>query len=177
MKVFIKILRGLLTLVVGAVLACNVWMLVQQTVLHRETPEVFGYSQYIVTSGSMETVLSTGDLILVKSEEEYNLGDVVTFRDPAGQTVTHRIVGRVSDQFITKGDANNTEDQELLPPENILGKVQTALPGMGNVVLFFRSPLGLLILLTAVILILKLPDWAGALKTRAKGKHAYERES
>lgn len=172
MKLTIKILRVLLTVLLCAVILLNGWMLIQQTVLKRETPELFGYSQYIVTSGSMETTFSAGDMILVKAQDEYSLLDVVTFRDSSGATVTHRIVGRVGEQFITQGDANNTEDQELLSPENILGKVQAVFPGMGSVVMFLRSPVGLILLILIGILLIKLPDWAGALKTRAEGKHS-----
>lgn len=176
MKVMIKILRGVLTAVLCAILLLNIWMLVQQKVLKKEAPEVFGYSQYIVTSGSMEPKFSAGDLILVKGQDSYQLGDIVTFRDSGGAMVTHRITGSVSGQFITKGDANNTEDAELLSPENIVGKLQLVLPGAGEAVLFLRSPLGLLILLTVGVLLIKLPDWAGALKTKTKGKHADENQ-
>ncbi len=172
MKVLIKILRGIFTVLLCVVLLFNIWMLVQQHVLKREAPEALGYSQYIVTSGSMEPTLSVGDMILVKGEKRYKLGDVVTFQNPGGSAVTHRIMGSVSGQFITQGDANNAEDQELLSPENIIGKVQVVLPGVGSAALFLRTPLGLLILLAAGLLLIKLPDWAGTLKTRAKGKHA-----
>lgn len=172
MKIVIHILRGILAVLLGAVILLNVWMLVQQSVMGKSTPQVFGYSQYIVTSGSMEPSFSAGDMILVKEQEEYNLGDVVTFLDPQGATVTHRIVGRVSGQFITQGDANNVEDQDLLPPGNILGKVQTVLPGAGSAAMFLRSPLGLLVLLAVGVLLIKLPDWAGALKTKVEAKHA-----
>lgn len=174
MKVMIKILRGVLAALLCVVILLNVWMLVQQAVLKREAPRVFGFSQYIVTSGSMEPSFSPGDMILVKSREKYKLGDVVTFRSQSGETVTHRIVGSVSGQFITQGDANDTEDEDLLPPGNILGRLELVLPGMGSAANFLRSPLGLLVLLAAGVLIVKLPDWAGALKSKAKGKHAHE---
>lgn len=172
MRITIKILRGLLTVLLCAVLLLNLWMLIQQVVLKKEAPEFLGYSQYVVTSGSMEPSFSAGDMILVKRQEEYGLLDVVAFRDSHGSTVTHRIVGSVSGQFITRGDANNTEDSELLPPENIIGKVRTVLPGVGKIALFFRSPLGLLTLLAVGLLLIKLPDWAGALKRKAEGRHA-----
>lgn len=170
MKVIIKVLRGLLTAVLCIVLLVNIWMLVQQTVLKKEAPEVLGYSQYIVTSGSMEPSMSPGDLILVKSQETYTLGDVVTFRDSRGETVTHRIMGSVSGQFITQGDANNTEDSDLLSPERILGKLCLVLPGAGGVLLFLRSPLGILLLLVIGVLLIKLPDWIGTGKE--KGRHS-----
>lgn len=172
MRVLIKIIRALLTVILCVVVALNLWMIVQQTVLHRDTPELFGYSQYIVTSGSMEPSFAAGDMILVRQEDSYALGDIVTFRQSSGSVITHRIVGSVEGQFITQGDANNVEDDQLLPPENILGKLRLVLPGAGSTVLFFRSPLGLLILLAAGILLIKLPDWVGALKTRSSGRHS-----
>ncbi len=171
MKLVIKILRGVLAAVLCLVLALNVWMLYQHMVLKKEAPEVFGYSQYIVTSGSMEPNISAGDLILIKPEEHYKLGDVVTFSS-GGAVVTHRLMGTVEGQYITQGDANNAEDSELLSPEDILGKVQLVVPGAGYVVEFFRTPVGIAVLLAVSVLLIKLPDWAGALKTRAEGKHA-----
>lgn len=175
MRILIKILQGVLTALLCAIVLLNVWMLVQQKALGKEAPEIFGYSQYIVTSGSMEPGFSPGDMILVKRQDSYELGDIVTFRDSGGAMVTHRIMGSVSGQFITKGDANNVEDGELLAPERIVGKLQLVLPGAGEVVLFLRSPLGLLILLAVGILLIKLPDWAGALKTKTRGKHEKSR--
>lgn len=154
------------------VLLFNVWMIIQQTVLGKTAPEVFGYSQYIVTSGSMEPEFSAGDMVLVKSEDAYNLGDIVTFTDADGSVVTHRITGSVEGMFITKGDANNIEDADLLAPENIIGKLQLVLPQVGNAMLFLRTPLGILCLLAVGLLIIKLPDWTGTLKTKARGKHA-----
>lgn len=168
MRIMIKLLRGVLTALLCVVLLLNIWMLVQQTVLKREAPEVLGYSQYIVTSGSMEPNISVGDLILVKAQEEYGLGDVVTFRDAAGSTVTHRIMGTVSGQFITQGDANNTEDNDLLPPERIIGKLQLVVPGMGYVIEFLRSPLGIVLLVVIGVLLIKLPDWIGSVKETGK---------
>ena len=168
MRVMIKVLRGVLTAVLCAVLLLNIWMLVQQTVLKREAPQVLGYSQYVVTTGSMEPNFSVGDLILVKAQDTYELGDVVTFHDESGATVTHRIMGTVGGQFITKGDANNTEDNELLPPERIIGKLWRVLPGMGFAIEFLRSPLGILLLLVVGVLLIKLPDWIGNVRERGK---------
>lgn len=172
MRAAIKILRGVLAAILCVALLFNVWMIIQQTVLGRDAPEVLGYSQYIVTSGSMEPEFSAGDMVLVKSEESYSLGDIVTFVDAEGSVVTHRITGSVEGMFITKGDANNVEDSDLLAPENIIGRLQLVLPGVGSAMLFLRTPFGILCLLAAGLLIIKLPDWTGALKAKARGKHA-----
>src|SRR5690606_31646537 len=67
-----------------------------------------------IQTGSMEPVLSPGDLIIVRKQPvaAYNPGDIVTFINPGNrsQTVTHRILekadGPYRSVFTTKGDAN-----------------------------------------------------------------------
>ncbi len=174
MRVAIKIIRGVITLLLLLAVGVNVWMLVQQTVLHRDPPEILGYSQLVVTSGSMEPAFSAGDIIVIKEKESYQLGDVVTFRDSSGVLVTHRLVGSTEGKFITKGDANNAEDADLLLPEDIVGGLVTYLPAMGSLLLFLRTPLGLSVLLVLGLLLIELPVLVGAIRKRGKGRHADE---
>ena len=174
MKIVIKALRGVIIVILSAVILANAWLVVQQAVWKKDPPDLFGYSQFIVTSGSMEPTFSTGDLVISKEKESYELKDVVTFRDGAGSLVTHRIVGRQEDgQFITRGDANNVEDGELLPADRIVGGVVACIPKVGAGMMFLRSPLGILVLLVVGVLLVELPSWTGALKQKAKGKHAH----
>lgn len=175
MKIAIKILRGIITALLLLVAGANLWLGIQQTALHRDPPEIFGYSQLVVTSGSMEPEFSAGDVILIKAKGSYELGDVVTFRDPAGQLVTHRLVGRTQGQFITKGDANNVEDSDLLPPEKIVGGLVTYIPAVGSFLLFLRTPLGLLLLLLLGILLIELPNLMGVIGKKRRGRHAHEK--
>ncbi len=174
MRIAIKILRGVITALLLFVIGINLWMLVQQTVFKKDPPEIFGYSQLVVTSGSMEPAFSAGDLIVIQQKEAYGLGDVVTFRDSSGALVTHRIVGSTEGRFITKGDANNVEDRDLLLPENIVGGLVTYLPALGRLMLFLRTPLGLCVLLVVGLLLIELPRLTGSLKRRGKGRHADE---
>ncbi len=174
MKAAIKILRGVITALLFAAVGINLWMAVQQTVLKKDPPEFLGYSQLVVTSGSMEPTLAVGDMIIIKEKDSYALGDVVTFRDPSGVLVTHRIVGSTEGKFITQGDANNTEDEDLLAPEAIVGGVLTYIPAVGRVMLFLRTPAGLLLLLVVGVLLIELPRLAGTLRKQGRGRHAHE---
>lgn len=175
MKIAIKILRGIITVLLLAIVTANLWMGVQQSLLHRDPPSIFGYSQLVVTSGSMEPEFSAGDVILIRQGDSYELGDVVTFRDPAGALVTHRLVGRVDGMFVTKGDANNVEDEELLSPDDIVGKMVTYIPAMGQALLFLRTPLGLLLLIVVGFLLIELPTLTGVFREKERGRHAYEK--
>lgn len=176
MKVVIKVLRAIIAIIIMLVLLLNIWLLFDQFVLKENPAQVFGYSQLVVTSGSMEDTLSIGDVVIVKPKKNYLLGDIITFRVGGGDTlVTHRIVGEHSKGFITKGDANNTEDKELVPPENIVGEVVTNIPNMGNVILFLKSPFGILILIVVGFLLFKLPEWLGG-KDKEPERYAHERD-
>lgn len=159
MKLVIKILRGVLTALLAGIVLLNLWLLVSQAVLKQDPPDVFGYSQLIVTSGSMEPTFSAGDVVIVKKGKTCAPGDVVTFRDSAGELVTHRIVGVTEGKYITQGDANNTADSDLLVPESVVAAYVTYLPGLGGVLLFFRSPVGLGVLILVGFLLIELPVW------------------
>ena len=171
MKAAIKVLRAIFAVLLIAVIGLNLWMFVQQSVLKKDPPEIFGYSQLVVTSGSMEPAFSAGDMIVIRQEEDYGLGDIVTFRLSGGELVTHRIVGSVEGSFITKGDANNTEDDELLDPGRIVGKLVTYLPAVGSFMLFLRTPVGMFALVVLGFLLIELPTLLGA-RREEKGRHA-----
>lgn len=89
---------------------------------------VFGTSIVRVISGSMEPSIHNGDYIIIKKTDSSELekGDIICFysreSDIYGKLNTHRITERLDDgSFITKGDANNTEDSEAVKAEDILG--------------------------------------------------------
>ena len=75
---------------------------------------------YKVMTGSMETGIHSGDYILVKKSSNYKKGDVITYMKD-GNYITHRIVKIENNKIITKGDANNVED-EAIEKEDIVGK-------------------------------------------------------
>jgi len=121
---------------------------------------VFGdYRSFLVQSGSMEPAIMTGDVIIVQGMSGYSINDAVTFQEDSGRIVTHRIVGSergARERYVTKGDANRSEDQAIIASDRVIGKVFLVLPKLGFAVSFARSQNGLILLLivTAVILVL-----------------------
>ncbi len=69
------------------------------------------YKLYSVQSGSMKPTIYTGDLIIIQSESDNNVGDVITFN--TGQEavpITHRIIEKNDNIYTTKGDFNSFAD-------------------------------------------------------------------
>ena len=76
--------------------------------------------------------------------ESLQVGDVIAFINPDDDktVVTHRIV-KISlkeeeTTFITRGDANNADDDSL-PADKILGRVNVAIPFIGFLMSFART--------------------------------------
>ena len=76
---------------------------------------------YLVKTGSMEDGIHVGDYILIYRKDEYKIGDIVTY-EKGGYHVTHRIIKKNGNKIVTKGDANNIEDDEI-NVKSIVGKV------------------------------------------------------
>ena len=113
-------------------------------------PELFGWSRAVILSGSMEPSMSIGDLVIVHREKEYRVGDIVVF-DSGGLSVTHRILEKAQEGFVTKGDANNVPDKELLSENHIIGRVAGVIPMVGKAVLFLKNPAGMMLIMMLAI--------------------------
>ena len=100
---------------------------------------------YNVKTGSMEDNIHVGDYILILKKTNYKVGDIVTYKRE-DYMITHRIVKIENDTYITKGDANNTED-EAIKKDSIVGKVVLN-GGILNIIIDYKFVLvGFLIIL------------------------------
>lgn len=130
----------------------------------------------------MEPTIPTGALIYSGKYklDDLKKKDIITFysrdaKSGAVTVVTHRIVdviksetiekigekGKEKDkkilkyEFATKGDANNTIDQRLVPSSNILGLYKWHIPKIGYIAYFTQTPKGfaLMIILPTIVII------------------------
>ena len=105
----------------------------------------FGYFCAIIDSGSMEPTLYVNDVLIIKSEESYQVDDIIAFVSPRGGLVTHRVQEVLLRGYITKGDANSIHDGEITR-QRVLGKVVSRIPRAGGIIDGMLSPAGLMLL-------------------------------
>lgn len=86
---------------------------------------------YVVLSASMEPTLRTGSLAYIDSQTEIEKGDIITYLLQDGSAVTHRIVRIENQNFITKGDANKSEDISPVTKNMVIGKYIFSIPYLG----------------------------------------------
>ena len=124
-----------------------------------KVPDVLGIKPMIVLSGSMETDIHKGDLVFVKMTDPKKLkvNDVIAFRNEEDSVTTHRIIEIVMEngvrKFKTKGDANNSSDNNLVAMEDVEGVYFAKINGVGNFLMFMQKPMGLVMVLLIILVV------------------------
>lgn len=152
---FPPILRTVFLIVVSAVLGVNVYHWNARSLTGNVLPMPFGYGAAVVLSGSMEPTIMTDDLIIVREEADYEVGDVVVYQN-GKLLVVHRIVAMDGETVTTRGDANNVDDGAI-ELSQIKGKVIAHIPRVGTVVRLLKTPTATLMLIIAAVLSVELP--------------------
>ncbi len=119
-----------------------------------ELPSVFGYKFLVDLTESMEPAINSGDLVIIKEQKEYEVGDVVTYRDKRESLITHRIVEIKDNRYYFKGDKNNAKDSDGVTINKIEGKYVNKIAKLGSICLFLKSIYGIIMLLSIGILYL-----------------------
>lgn len=150
-NIVVKVFWYVVWALLGILALLVLWMAFDKFVLGNNVPSVFGYSTLNIATGSMNGTsalvsggepkqVSVGDMIVIKKTNDYKIGDVITFMLDGDTTpTTHRIVGITERGFITKGDANNTQDLLPVPTENVLGKVVAHYPKLGAFTMWLKA--------------------------------------
>ena len=103
--------------------------------------QIGGQTSYVIVNGdSMEPMLHKGDLVLLREQPLYEVGDVVTYNHPSVGPVIHRIVARDLDRYVLQGDNNDWLDPYQPFSSELGGKFWFMLPGAGKILVMVRKP-------------------------------------
>lgn len=102
-----------------------------------------GWVTYVIVDGnSMEPGFYRGDLVLVRTEPAYGVGDAVVYNDAQlGSYVFHRIIHTEFDRFTLQGDNNAWLDSYQPVQDEIIGKLWVHIPKLGKAIEWMRVPL------------------------------------
>lgn len=155
MKKFLNsnIARYLVLGVLAAIIGMSVFSLNANRLAGNQVPMPFGIGASVVLSGSMEPTLSVGDLLIVKEQPGYEVGDIVVYQS-GSMPVVHRIVDVAEDTVTTRGDANNVDDAAF-PAQAIKGEVIAVLPLVGYLVWALKSPIAVVVMLALAVLLVE----------------------
>ena len=170
MKIVKKIITIIIMVILCSILFISGVILINSYIKPDEIPSFFGWKPFIVLSGSMETQIMTGDIVVVKEidAKELKENDIVAFKDTDNIVITHRIIETIKDEngnteYKTKGDNNNDEDNGYVKPEQIEGIYKFRIGKLGNLALFVQTPVGMIICISIPLLMLLLLQWKESL--------------
>lgn len=158
------IILNILLVIVSILIIIGLYYLVQIKILNNSYANIFGYTFFEVATGSMSNTIEIGDVVIVKITKEVQENEIIVYSED-NNFITHRLITKDENgKFITKGDANNSEDKPIEETQ-ILGKVIYIIPKIGSFKRAILSPQVLILILTLIILLgmaLKLTTNKGA---------------
>jgi len=153
-KTLLKIGKIIFIGILSVILLFNIISIIQRVVSDEQIPLIMGYGNAVIITGSMEPAISPGDIVVIHKQDDYEVGDIVTYM--SNSAITHRIVEKTADGYVTQGDANNARDPEI-EKSRIVGKVTTVIPQVGDILLFLQNPLHLLIVILLIFAVFEIP--------------------
>lgn len=155
---------NILIFILSITFLISVYSGVQTKILGHNYNNFFGYAIFEVETGSMAGTINIGDWIIVKLTTVVNVNDIITY-ELDGNYVTHRLVSKYKNAYITKGDANGGKDDPIKSSQ-IVGKVVNILPHLG----LLRKTLFNPAVLIAIIITLFLFEYALRKKKQEREK-------
>jgi signal peptidase len=141
---------------------------------------LLGWQLQDVLSGSMSPTYPVGSLLVTSQVDpaDVDVGMAIVFVDPreTSRLVTHRVQARAPGSdlaFITRGDANATNDPVPVPARLIRGRVLWDVALLGTVLEWLQWPRSFLLLVVAPATLLLAGEW----RSRRKIGRRQERRS
>ena len=128
------------------------------------TPSLFGFYVFRVSSDSMEPALKVGDVILVKSvdAEDIKKDDIITYKSKDGtmydRDVTHRVVTEPEEKngtyyYQTQGDAPGAPLDKPITYDQVEGKYLRTLKLIGKAYGFISTPVGVAVFIGVIVIL------------------------
>lgn len=119
-------------------------------ILKEELIKLYNTAILVVLTGSMEPTIKSGEMIIIKEQTDYNVDDIVTYKEDRNLFVTHRIINKYENKYETKGDNNNLVD-EPIDKDQIEGKVIYHSKVCGFFILYLLKPITLIVIIIFIV--------------------------
>lgn len=137
-----------------------------------------GYTPYVVTSGSMQSIYPVGSIIYVKDAEpqDVQVGDAITFYLSGDTVATHQVweIDTNQREFRTQGVDNLDENGNIIHDanpvsfDNLIGKPTLCVPKLGVLYEQLQKPFGLCVVAFVAILVVLVSVLTAPKKENAK---------
>lgn len=153
MKKLMKCLNIIMTCTLVLLLSINVYFLFYRLVLKNDLPKLFGFCTAEIIGDSMEPMFSKTDFVVYQEQNEYEVGDVVLYRDESNNLVTHKLTRIEDGIYYTTGLVTMSEDAPKTI-DDIEAKYLFKIPKFMS---YIQSPFFIIVLIVIGFLIIEIP--------------------
>ena len=137
------------TVILVVILIIVSYCYAQLKIFNKEYINFCGYTIFQVITGSMSGTIEIKDIVIVRITNDVKENDIITYK--SGENfVTHRIISIDNEKIITKGDANNSEDDPI-KQEDIVGKVIYIIPNIAIWINVLKTPQVIIAIIITII--------------------------
>lgn len=122
MKVVLKFVKIVTMLIIIILATYSFNYFFQLKIMQKKVPFFFGITHVKAVGDSMYPNIRSGSYLLIITQKEYMVGDVVCFYNSNNELITHRIIELCAETAKLKGD-NTTSEEHIVLNKNIVGKV------------------------------------------------------
>lgn len=158
MSVFIPV-RKILSILFSLFIICLISIIlihIFQWSRQGENFSILGYQLLIQQTYSIGDIVTVGDVMVMRSQDGYQPGDIVSYLDLEGNVVANQIsyVDTTQKDFVYYLKNGYTSQKiDTVLESDIQGKCIFVIPGLGSILLFLSSWMGLFTLFFIVLLL------------------------
>ena len=123
-----KVLNIAIYMMIFVIIILLLYSIIQRKITSEKYTNLFGYTLLEVVTGSMSGTIEIGDGVIVKLTSDIKEEDIIVYKKEES-LITHRLIKMEEDRLITKGDANNVQD-EPITKDVVIGKVIFVIPNI-----------------------------------------------
>lgn len=117
-----KIFKSIACCFLALLVSLCLYTFIVTDIMKKDYVNVFGYTYFVVKTGSMSGTLEVDDVIIVKITKDTKINDIITYVNDNGEIITHRLVRKSGGKLIAQGDVNNVEDNPITK-DQLIGTV------------------------------------------------------
>ena len=145
-----KVLNIAIYMMILVIIILLLYSIIQRKITSEKYTNLFGYTLLEVVTGSMSGTIEIGDGVIVKLTSDIKEEDIIVYKKEES-LITHRLIEMEEDGLITKGDANNVQD-EPITKDVVIGKVIFVIP---NIHFWKKAIIVILIVLICIFYMIK----------------------
>lgn len=105
----------------------------------------------------MEPSLKINDFVIMRKTKSIKVNDIISYKESGSDSeVLHRVIRINNNEIVTKGDANNKEDNPI-SINQVTGVYVGKIKYLGSIIIFITKPIVFSTIITLLAVIIFIP--------------------